>query len=76
MGDRNLYGVQKFIWGTNIYREYRNELVPNIHHMYFYVSVYVTQLNTEYTYIDIFSGVARVSAAWGGFLICRPSSYP
>ena len=44
--------------------------------MHSYVSVYVTQLNTEYTYTDIFRGVARVSAAWGGFFICCPSSYP
>ena len=42
-GDSNLYG------GTKIYRGDRNGPVPNIHHTYSYVSVYVTQLDTEYT---------------------------
>ena len=56
-------GGQKFIWGDKNYRGDRNGPVPNIHHLHSYVSVYVTQLGTEYTCTDIFSGVARVSAA-------------
>ena len=76
MGGQKFIRVDKILYGgTKIYRGDKNEPVPNIHHMHSYVSVYVTQLDTVYTCTDIFSGVARVSAAWGGLLICRSSSF-
>ena len=60
--DRSLYG------GTEIYKGDRSGPAPNIHHMHSYVSIYVTQLNTEYTYTDIICILCNIQCILYGHL--------